>query len=416
MRVLITGGGTGGHVFPGIAVAEAITNAAPETEILFVGGSRGLEAKAVPEAGYSFEPVPATGLLGKRWLHIPMVFWTALRGLIASTRILARFDPDVVFATGGYVSGSVSLAGVLRRIPLVLHEQNSVPGMTNRVLARMAREVHLNLPSARRWFAKREHLKLSGNPIRKTILDGDRLRGLTQFGLRRDRMTVLVIGGSQGARSINRAAVGAIRMLLRDRNDLQFILQTGRRDLSFVRGRLSRWRNEACVRPFIEEMGDAYALADLVVARAGAMTLAEITACGKPAILIPFPYATHNHQQANAQAMVDAGAAEMILDKELKPEKLTAAILKFVDTPQILREMSISTLTLARPEAAQKIADALLRYGMEGEREGENGGGPARPQEDARAQSARGARDGRRRPRGGRATRSPRRPVHHRGA
>ncbi len=375
VKVLITGGGTGGHVFPGIAVAEAIKAAEPECDILFVGGSHGLEGKAVPEAGFAFEAVQASGLLGKRLFAMPVVLWTTLRGFISSLRIVNRFDPDVVFATGGYVSGPVSLAGVLRGKPLVLHEQNSVPGMTNRILARCAREVHLNMPGARRFFSKRRHLKLSGNPIRKTILVGDRHKAREEFGLERDRMTVLILGGSQGARSINRAAVGAVRQLLHDRKELQFVIQTGRRDAGFVRGRLSRYRARVCVRPFIQQMGDAYDLADLVVARAGAMTLTEITVCGKPSILVPFPHATHNHQEANARAMVDMGAAEMILDRDLTPEHLAQTILKFVDTPGILREMSMGVLTLARPAAAEKIAAALLAFG--GAVETENGNGRA---------------------------------------
>lgn len=413
MKLLITGGGTGGHVFPGIAVAEAVTASAPDCEILFVGGRQGLESKAVPEAGFTFEGVPASGLLGKKLLAVPIVLWTTWRGLIESLRIIAHFDPDVVFATGGYVSGPVSLAGVLRGRPLVLHEQNSVPGITNRILARLAREVHLNMPGARRFFAKRRHLKLSGNPIRKTILQGDRHRARQEFGLRRDRRTVLILGGSQGARSINRAAVGAIRRLLRDRKDLQFVVQTGRRDAGFVRGRLGRYRDRVCVQAFIDQMGDAYDLADLVVARAGAMTLAEITVCGKPSILVPFPHATHNHQEANARAMVQMGAAEMILDRELRPENLAAAVLKFIDTPQILREMSISVRTLSRPAAAEKIAASLLAFG--GVADSENGGAsPPRPSQ-RRAQAperrSRRSRRGGRRPR-----RDSRRPARQRGA
>ncbi len=414
MKLLITGGGTGGHVFPGIAVAEAVAAAAPDCEILFVGGRQGLESKAVPDAGFAFEGVPATGLLGKKALAIPIVLWTTWRGLIGSLRIIAHFDPDVVFATGGYVSGPVSLAGVLRGRPLVLHEQNSVPGITNRILARLAREVHLNMPGARRYFSKRRHLKLSGNPIRKTILEGDRHRARQEFGLRRDRSTVLILGGSQGARSINRAAVGAIGRLLRDRRDLQFVVQTGRRDAAFVRGRLGRYRDRVCVRPFIQQMGDAYDLADLVVARAGAMTLAEITACGKPSILVPFPHATHNHQEANARAMMQMGAAEMILDHELKPENLAATVVKFIDTPPILREMSVSVRMLSRPAAAEKIAAALLAFG--GVADGENGGA-SRPVASSEQPSLTAERRSRRGRRGGRRPRRDSRwPARQRGA
>ncbi|MCK4303739.1 MAG: undecaprenyldiphospho-muramoylpentapeptide beta-N-acetylglucosaminyltransferase [Candidatus Eisenbacteria sp.] len=361
MRIVITGGGTGGHVFPAIAVAEELGRQSTDVEILFVGGSKGLEARVVPDAGYRFASVPARGLVGKRLLSVPAILWTTLRGIVASYRILSRFNPDVVFATGGYVSGSVALAGKILRKPLVLHEQNSIPGLTNRMLARIAQEVHLNLPSARCRFPKRRHLKLSGNPVRVEILRGDHRRARQEHGLQPGRRTVLILGGSQGARSINRASVGAVRALRR-RSDLQFILQTGRRDYRWVMRRLRRGNELISVRPFIERMGDAYALADLVVARAGATTLAEITACGKPSILVPFPHAAQDHQKINAMALVEVGAAAMISDRRLQGEHLASMIAKLIDTPRKLREMSNNALLLARPEAAEKIAAALLRY------------------------------------------------------
>lgn len=361
MKVVITGGGTGGHVFPGIAVAEALGRSAPDAEILFVGGSRGIEASAVPEAGYAFVHIPARGLLGKKIFAVPVVLWTTLRGLVASYRILAEFDPDVIFATGGYVSGAVALAGRLLQKPLVLHEQNSVPGLTNRMLSRVAQEVHLNLSSARSHFPKRRHLRLSGSPIRKGILEGDSDRARRDYGIPPGKAMILVLGGSQGARSINRASVAAVRALRR-RGDLKFVLQTGQRDYRWVLRRLRGLKKEqVAVRPFIKRMGDAYSLADLVVARAGAMTLAEITACGKASILIPYPHATHNHQEINARTLVEVGASSMVADRDLRGDRLATVIAKLIDTPRNLREMSNNALTLARPDAAEKIAQALIR-------------------------------------------------------
>jgi len=353
VRIVVTGGGTGGHVFPGIAVAEALKRLAPEAEVLFVGGAAGLEATAVPEAGFPFRAVPARGLLGRRLLAVPMVFWILLRGMLASYRILHGFDPDVVFATGGYVSGAVSIVGRLLGKPLILHEQNSVPGLTNRMLSRVATEVHLNIPGARRFFARRRHLKLSGNPIRQNVLAGDRDRALREYGLQNERITILILGGSQGARSINRAAVNAIH-LLRDRRDIQFIVQTGQRDYHRA------------------HHGDAYRVADLVVARSGAMTLTEIAVCGKASILIPFPHATHDHQEANARVLAEAGAASVIRDGDLDGELLASEIAKVIDTPRKLREMCNSALLMARPDAAEKIAAALVRHAAgNGEENGE---------------------------------------------
>ncbi len=359
VKIIITGGGTGGHVFPGIAVAEALTRRAADAEILFIGGAQGFEVSAVPQAGYRFTAIPARGLLGKRLLSLPVAGWTVLRGFVQAYHHLKRFEPDVVFATGGYVSGPVGLAARLLGRPLILHEQNSVPGITNRMLSRFALEVHLNLASARRHFPRRGHLKLSGSPMRQGILGGEGARAAQELGLDGRAHTVVILGGSQGARSINRAAVGAVRRLAR-RTDLQFIIQTGKRDFKWVQQRTRGARCRVVVRPFIEKMGDIYQLADLVVARAGAMTLAELTACGKASILVPFPHATHNHQEANARDLQQAGAAELILDRDLRGAVLAERIAKLIDTPRKLREMSNNALIMARPDAAEKIAEAIL--------------------------------------------------------
>jgi UDP-N-acetylglucosamine--N-acetylmuramyl-(pentapeptide) pyrophosphoryl-undecaprenol N-acetylglucosamine transferase len=361
VKVIITGGGTGGHVFPALAVAEALRRLDPEGQILFVGGARGLEATAVPQAGFTLRIVPARSLMGRRLFALPAALWVTARGLIASVRIVREFRPDVVFATGGYVSGPVALAAALLGRPVVLHEQNTVPGMTNRLLSRIAREVHLSDPGARRFFPKRRYLKLSGNPIRAGVLQGDPQRALRDWQLERGRRTVLVVGGSQGARSINRAAVGAIRRLAA-RPDLQFVLQTGPRDAAAVGRKLQAVALPVRVVPFIERMGDAYRAADLVVARAGAMTLAELAVCGRAAILVPYPFAARNHQELNARARAAAGAAEMILDRDLNGRMLASAIVKMIDTPRKLREMSHNALRGSRPDAAQKIAAALLRH------------------------------------------------------
>jgi UDP-N-acetylglucosamine--N-acetylmuramyl-(pentapeptide) pyrophosphoryl-undecaprenol N-acetylglucosamine transferase len=258
----------------------------------------------------------------------------------------------------------VALAGRLLGKPLVLHEQNSVPGLTNRLLARVAHEVHLNDPAARRHFARRAHLKLSGNPIRPEVLRGNRARALRRYELEREATTILIVGGSQGARSINRAAVGAVQRLAGERQDLQWILQTGRRDFRWVSRRLRGVAPRVRVRSFISEMGEAYAAADLVVSRAGAMTLAEIAVCGKAAILVPYPHATHNHQTGNARSFVEVGSAVMIPDRRLSGKRLASEVANLIDTPRKLREMSTNALLRARPHAAEKIAAALARYGQ----------------------------------------------------
>lgn len=387
-------------MFPAIAVADALRRADPGCELLFVGGAKGFEARAAEQAHIPFRAIPARGLLGSRWLSLPAILWTTLRGIAASFAIMRQFRPHVIFATGGYVSGAVAVAGWLLRRPLVLHEQNSVPGLTNRLLSRIAREVHLNTPAARIHFPRRDHLRLSGNPIRRSVLQGEPARGEQIFRLERGRRTVLIFGGSQGARSINRAAVGAIQRL-GQRQDLQFILQTGARDHGWAQQKLRSAGVPVAVRAFIDEMGEAYSLADLVVARAGAMSLAETTACGKASILVPFPYATHNHQESNARWLVEAGAAVMILDRELDGDVLAEQIAKLIDTPRKLREMSNNALRLARPNAAEKIAEALLSAAPRAATPIPAERGDAR-REDARRESRREPANGRprRRPEG----------------
>ncbi len=362
MKVVVTGGGTGGHVYPGIAVAETLRELEPDAEILFVGGRDGLEATAVPQAGFEFVAVPARGLVGKKLTAVPAAIWSAVRGLLASLGIMRSFDPDVVFATGGYVSASVALAAKAARKPLLLHEQNSVPGLTNRLLSRIADEVHLNVPTARKFFPKRRHLRLSGNPIRPGLLQsGSPFEARESFGLAPDRPTVLVMGGSQGARSINRAVVGAVPRLVA-RSPMQFLIQTGRRDHRWVSRKLRQLGSRAVVLPFIEEMGRAYAAADLVVARAGAMTLAELSTCGKASILVPYPHAAYNHQEENARVFVDAGAAVMILDADLDSLRLARTIARLMGSPRRLRRLSSNALLMGRPDAARKIAGRIRAY------------------------------------------------------
>ncbi len=374
MKLIVTGGGTGGHVFPGIAVADAVRRSDPDARILFVGTAAGMEARLVPEAGFDFRAVPARSLLGRKLLQLPLALWTLGRGIASAMGIIRRFDPDVIFATGGYVSGPVAVAGRLLGKHIVLHEQNSIPGLANRWLSRLADEVHLNDSAARPFFARKSHLRLSGNPIREGVLEGDPARARREHGLQEGRTTILVVGGSQGARSINRAAVAAIRRLAEKRNDLQFVVQTGRRDARGAARRLAGLSLPVRVLPFISRMGDLYRAADLIVARAGAMTLAEIACCGRAAILVPYPHATHNHQQKNAESVAEAGAAVMILDAQLNGARLAAEIAKLVDRPRKLREMSTNALRRARPDAAEKIAAALMRYApVEAGTEGENG-------------------------------------------
>lgn len=361
MKVLITGGGTGGHLFPALAVAEALKAKVPAESILFVGAKRGMEAEEVPAAGFPFVGLDSVGFPRKVGPGSLRAAWALGRAILRARRVVRDFSPDVVFSTGGYASAPVVVGSWLERVPVVLHEQNSVPGRTNRLAARVASEVHLAFPSARAYFSRRGRLKLSGNPLRDQVLTGSRARALRQFRLEEDRFTVLVVGGSQGAHAVNQAIVDALA-ILDGREDLQFLLQSGQKDHEWMVERCRTLKVKTWVRRFIPNMGDAYELSDLVIGRAGAMTISEITACGLPSILIPYPYATGKHQHLNAELLVEAGAAIVIGEDELTGALLAERIDGLVKDERTLRHMASNAHLLARPQATAKITTALLRY------------------------------------------------------
>ena len=360
MKVLIAGGGTGGHVYPGIAVAEELQRLRPDAKVLFVGGSHGLEAQAVPEAGFPIRFVTVQGFPRRAWWRWPGAVIANAFGLVQSMWVVWREKPDVVLGTGGYVSGPVALAAVLLGRPLALQEQNSIPGLANRWLARIAREVHLSFTESRAYFERKDNLRITGNPVRAFILSGERSAGLRHFGLAEGKPTVFVFGGSRGAKRINDAALDAMKRL-KGRVEVQFILQTGREDFERARAEVASESLPARVMPFLREIHLAYAAADLLVCRSGAMTLAEIAACGTPAILVPYPYAAHNHQEVNAENLVERGAATIILDKDLDGERLAKEIAHLIADRQALRKMSAHARTFARLDAAERLVRSLER-------------------------------------------------------
>jgi UDP-N-acetylglucosamine--N-acetylmuramyl-(pentapeptide) pyrophosphoryl-undecaprenol N-acetylglucosamine transferase len=361
MKVMIAGGGTGGHVFPGVAVAEEIQRTRPGSEVVFVGGRRGLEAVAVPEAGFRIRFLLARGFPRRAWWRWPGAALANLIGFVQAIWVVLSERPDVVLGTGGYASVPVALSAYLLGRPLLLQEQNSIPGLANRMLARIADEVHLSFVEARSYFARKDHLKVSGNPIRSYVLSGDRGAAFEEFGLTAGKPTVFVFGGSRGAHHINQAALEAMRRL-KGRVDVQWILQTGRDDFEAAKKAVEDEGLPARVMPFLRRIHMAYAAADLVVCRSGAMTLAEIAACGTPAILIPYPYAAHDHQVVNASNLVDRGAADMIADRDLTGEVLAQRIAHLLADRQLLSQMSANARRFARPDAAEKIVRSLERW------------------------------------------------------
>ncbi len=362
MRVLIAGGGTAGHVFPALALAGVLAGR-HGADVTFAGTAGGLEADLVPAAGFPFVPVEARPLVRK-------VSVRAARAPIAALRSVRRCRPlveeaDAVVGMGGYVSVPAVLAALRSRRPVVLHEQNAVPGLANRLLARPARTVALSFAEAERLLPRRARTVVTGNPVREKIVAVRETRealvreALRELDLEEGRRTVVVFGGSQGALHVNRATAGALG-LLRGRSDLQVVLLTGPAHIEEARRSLPR---EGALRvttlAFLDRMELAYAVADLVVSRAGATTVAEVTACGLPSLLIPYPYATGRHQEANARAVQRAGAARVLLDDELSGEYLAERIEDLMDHQERLRTMSERAVAWSRPDAAGALADVV---------------------------------------------------------
>jgi UDP-N-acetylglucosamine--N-acetylmuramyl-(pentapeptide) pyrophosphoryl-undecaprenol N-acetylglucosamine transferase len=351
-RLMVAGGGTGGHLFPGLAVAKELKGRHEEARILFVTGKKRMESEIIARSGFDQASIAVEGMKGRGWkgaqvmLKLPWSFFQSLS-------IMHEFKPHLVFGVGGYSSGPVCLAARVLGIPAAVHEQNSYPGVTNRLLCRVVDRVFISFEESRAHFGG-GNLYLTGNPIREEFL-------VTKpRDLRDPRFTVLVIGGSQGARAVNDAMVEALVILKERGRDLRVIHQTGRTDHDRIQAAYREKGLQGEVSAFIQDMAGAYARADLVVSRAGAGAIFEVAALGKPSILIPFPFAANNHQETNARVLVEAGGAEMVLQGALSGEVLADAVLKYMDKPELLAEMGEAARRVAKPDAAQVIANLLM--------------------------------------------------------
>lgn len=366
MKLIVAGGGTGGHLFPGLAVADAVR--ARGGQVLFVGTARGLEARVVPAAGYPFELVQVSGLARVGPVATVRGLARVPAAIARCLGILRRFRPDVVLGVGGYASGPMLLSAWLARVPTAIQEQNSVPGLTNRVLGRLVRAVFLGFPEAERHFP-RARCRLTGNPVRAALVaalaEGD---GPGDATAQAAAPRLLVVGGSQGARALNQRLPEALA-LLRDRGLAPRVLhQAGAADEAVTRARYTELglAGQVEVRAFLDDMVAAYRGADLVVARAGALTLAELALAGLPAVLIPLPTAAGDHQRLNAEAFVARGAARLLPQAEATPERLAEALGELCAAPGRLREMTAAMRALARPRATEAVADALAALAARG--------------------------------------------------
>jgi UDP-N-acetylglucosamine--N-acetylmuramyl-(pentapeptide) pyrophosphoryl-undecaprenol N-acetylglucosamine transferase len=349
MRLLIAGGGTGGHLFPGVAIAEAAQARDPSTEILFVGTERGIEARVLPRLGLRLAFINASGLKTVGLAGAVRGLLRVPGALLQSRRILKDFRPDAVVGVGGYASGPVLLAAALGGIPTAILEQNSIPGLANKILGRFVRAVFLAFDETRRFFSPRRVL-MTGNPIRRALKDRLLAAGATTTGRR-----VFCFGGSLGARAVNALMVDAAAILARDGFAIELVHQTGPDEQGAVAARYAAAGVAADVRGFIDDMAAEYGRADLVIARAGATTVAELAAVGRPAILVPYPFAADNHQERNARALEEAGAALVFRQADLDGPRLAAAIRELLADPERLARMQAAMRTLARPDAAAEI-------------------------------------------------------------
>ena len=356
--LIVTGGGTGGHIYPALAIAQEVKKRFKGAQVIFAGNPQGLEARVVPKEGITFAPISSAGFPRSfSPKKIVFGFMALVKGLKEALQLIREKKPDAVVGTGGYVCFPVVLAAILRGVPTLLHESNLIPGVAVRLLAPFVKQVMVAFPQTRRklWGKSIE----TGTPISPEILTARRKNSYEAFGLDPSKFTVFVLGGSQGAHSINLAMVDALFHLAEGKQPPQVLFMTGYKDYQFVLDSCEKQALRAVVKPFLFNMPQAYAVADLVVCRAGAMTLAEVTARGLPALLVPYPFAAHDHQRKNAQVLVRAGAAVMLADKELNGMLLSEHILGLIHDPEKYRTMAAASKAAGQPEAGKKIFEEI---------------------------------------------------------
>jgi UDP-N-acetylglucosamine--N-acetylmuramyl-(pentapeptide) pyrophosphoryl-undecaprenol N-acetylglucosamine transferase len=364
-RYIFAGGGTGGHLFPAIAIADAIRKRKPGAGILFIGTKDKIESSVVPQRGYEFRAIWISGFHRRKILTNLLFPLKLVVSVMQSISIIRKYKPSVVVGTGGFVSGPVVYAATLLGVPSLIQDQNGVPGVTTRILGNRVNEVHLTFESSRKYFRRNDGVFMSGNPTREFSASIDRVAASNCFGFSPSdtRKTILIFGGSLGATTINSAVLKEIDTVLK--NGVRVIWQTGRADYQRVKGHpltpsSERSGNESLwVGVFIDRMDYAYSLSDLVVCRAGATTIAELTCLGKPSVLVPYPFAAANHQVGNAKGLAEKNAA-LVIDDANAGDELIPAALELLSNPQRLSAMAEESKKLGKPNAANEIADHIL--------------------------------------------------------
>lgn len=362
MRILFAGGGTGGHLFPAIAIADALRRIDSDCIVSFVGTRNKIEARVVPQLGYEFDAIWISGLSRSLSLRNLLFPCKVLVSMIQSLGILGKRKPDVVVGTGGYVCGPVLIAAAWRKIPTLLQEQNSYPGATTRMLAPRVDEVHITFESSRQHLAKAAKIVVSGTPVRQSLARIDKADACRAFNLQPERRTAFVFGGSQGASSINRAVRSILPQCIE--RGVQVIWQTGEAAYREIADACAPFSSSIVVRPFIDDMQRAYSAADLAVCRAGATTIAECAAFGLPALFIPYPFAAANHQVENARTVENLGGGIVI--EETNIASFAASFFDLIQDEARLSTMAAAMKRAGAPDAADRIARAIVRLAKRG--------------------------------------------------
>ncbi len=369
MKFIFSGGGTGGHIYPAITLLQAVKKLCPEAQILYVGTKKGLEADIVPKENIPFKTLEIEGFRRKVSLHNLIVCQKAFKGMWKAKKIIKEFSPDVVVGTGGYVSGPILLAAALKNIPTLIQDQNAIPGITNKILSHFVTMVACGYKSSCKHFPPLKTL-LTGNPIRPAVVATPREMAIKELGLNPEKQTLLIMGGSRGARSINTAAIDVLSHYA-ESSSVQVLHVTGcgeyERVLSQAKEKGLEAKPNIIIRPYLYEMPLALAAADVAISRAGAIGLAELTARGIPSILIPYPYAAENHQEFNARALVEAGAAQIILNNVLDGKRLIAAVEEILQNPAQKTAMAAASRRMGHPEATDEIARLIVNLGKKRE-------------------------------------------------
>ncbi len=361
MKLMVSGGGTGGHIYPALALIERLKQVEPSTEVLYVGTTRGLENKIVPAAGIKLETMPMQGFQRKISLYNFKTVYLFLKAVSHAKKLIKQFQPDVVLGTGGYVSGAVLYAAAKMGIPTVIHEQNSVVGITNKFLSHYVDEIAIAFEAARNQF-KHDHITLTGNPrAQQVAANRDSDYSWTEMGLSDDKPTMMIFGGSQGAPKINKSVVQAIPEF--NKRDYQVVFATGQKRYDNVKKMLAgiTVADNVKVVPYIDQMPHKLPKVAVLVSRAGATTIAEVTALGVPTIMIPSPYVTANHQFKNAQALVKKHAALMITEDQLDGRSLLVQADRLMNNAELRHEMAEASRRLGHPQASDELIAVLKK-------------------------------------------------------